>query len=156
MNVNCLPGVLPWCAGRSSIISALVGLCKPHEEPALRRAVLVDERWQFVLREVAQPRFHDGISVVADRPSRPLCLLVDCAMDRQCAIGHFVGVIAPHDALLIDGQLHDQLRMLIARCGPAQTRPRATIDRSADAAASVPASARSAACWLNSSAVPAG
>ena len=76
-------------------------------------AVLMDKRRRFAFREVIQSCFHDRLLVATNGPSRPLRLLVHGAVDRQSMIGNFIRVIAPQDALLIDRQLHDELRVLV-------------------------------------------
>ena len=104
---------LNWFSGRLLWRVALARVRQAHEEPFLRRAIFVDQRRRFALGEIVQTGFHDGILVVTNRPRGSLRFPIDRAMDGQRAVGHFVGVISSYDTLLVDGQLHDQLRMLM-------------------------------------------
>ena len=63
---------------------------------------------------VVEAAFEHRVLVVANRPSDALRLLVDRTLDRRSAIGHGVGVIAADDSLLVDGQLHHAVGLLLA------------------------------------------
>src|SRR5262245_57854886 len=42
-----------------------------------------------------------------------MCLRINSAMNWQRAVDHFIYIVAPHDTLPVDGQVYDQLRILL-------------------------------------------
>src|ERR1043165_1474502 len=51
--------------------------------------------------------------MLPDNPGRSLCFWIDRTANLLGGFGDFVGIVAAEDALLVDGKLHDQMRVLL-------------------------------------------
>ena len=96
----------------SILAAGLFRRFQPDQRPLLRLVLAdVDQDGRLVLGQVVQARLAHRALVVSDRPGDPLRLFVHGALDENVRSTHQVRVVSPQSARLVDGQLHDVVRV---------------------------------------------